>query len=104
LQTISFCLFDFYFTKVANLGYIIFMGTRQNPSFLSIMSSQELEYAFLASQGYSNREVAKAMNVSERVASGRFGKIYEKLGVKNKSELVRLIVGTHTGRHFLLPR
>jgi len=34
LQTVSFCLFDFYFAKVANLGYIMCILPCQTASFL----------------------------------------------------------------------
>lgn len=75
-----------------------FAKTRRTPSFLELLSGSEYEYAFLANQGYTNREIAQKHKISEKTVSRIYNEIYEKLGVTTKQELVDLINNTHRNK------
>jgi len=87
--------------KIKSLGAFIeeklnkFSEMRGNKSYISELSGKEFEYAFLANQGYTNREIASKHKVSEKTVSRIYREIYDKLGVKDKQELVDLINGSH---------
>jgi len=90
--------------KIRELGsYIqkkqaLFEKSNKKTSYISMLSGKEFEYAFLANQDYTNREIAKMMRVSEKTVSRMYSEIYNKLGVQSKQELVELINGMHSGR------
>lgn len=66
-----------------------------HPSYLGILSENDFELAFIANQGYNNKEIATKLHISEKVVSKRYNEIYDKLNVKNKHELIELINNTH---------
>jgi len=84
-----------YLGNVIHKGNAKFLDSGKNPSYLSILSSNEFEYAFLANQGYTNREIAQSKKISEKIVSRKYSEIYDKLGVKSKQELIDLINKTH---------
>lgn len=57
-------------------------------SIYSLLQSRDFIYVFCAAEGYSNKEVAEMLNMSEVTVSERYGEIYRLLGVKNKAGLV----------------
>jgi len=67
----------------------------KNQTYFTLLSNKEYEYAFLANQGYTNRQIASKLHVSEKTVSKRYNEIYVKLGVKSKAELVAFINNTH---------
>jgi len=69
--------------------------SNSNPSYIALLSSSELKFAFLVNQGYSNKEIADKLGISEKLVSKRYTEIYDKLNVKNKQELIDLINNTH---------
>jgi len=73
-----------------------FESSGQSHSFLTVLSGKELEIAYLANQGYSNREVSHMMKLSEKTISKRYNAIYDKLGISSKKELSELINHTYT--------
>jgi len=75
--------------------FMQFTESRQNPSFLGFLSDQEFEFAFLASQGYTNREIANRLNISEKTVSRKYSEIYDKLGITSKKALIEQINNTH---------
>lgn len=87
--------------KVQTLGKLLqenqarFEESRQKPRYMSVLSGKEFEYAFLANQGYTNREIAKKQKTSEKTVSKIYNEIYDKLSVKNKQELVDMINCAH---------
>jgi len=83
------------FSAVIHKSYSDFSVERKDPSFLGFISGSEFEYAFLASQGFTNRQVAQKLNVSISSVSKMYEKIYDKLNVKSKRELIDLINRTH---------
>jgi len=71
--------------------YVKFANVRSSASYMSILSDREFAFVTLATQEYSNREIARMLKISEKTVSKRYNEIYEKLGIKNKQELVELI-------------
>jgi len=84
-------------SEVIHESYNRFTVTRKEPSFLGILSDREFEYAFLTSQGYTNREIAHKLSISVSSVSKIYEKIRDKLNVKSKRELIDLINRTHCG-------
>jgi DNA-binding CsgD family transcriptional regulator len=66
-----------------------------NPS-LTVSSSRETfgltprerQITKLVSAGYSNRDLAEVLGISELTAEYHLGNVYDKLGVSNRLELV----------------
>lgn len=63
-----------------------------------LMTDREIDVAVLVSQGRSNREIAAELDISVRTVEVHIGRVFAKLGVRNR---VELSVRAHrTGRHF----
>lgn len=59
------------------------------------LSAREAEVARAVSQGRSNKEVADLMHISERTVKAHLGAVFEKLGVRDRLQLVlRLATAT----------
>jgi len=54
------------------------------------ISSREREVLLLAARGYSSKEVASQLYISERTVQTHLASIYDKLGAKNKTESLLL--------------
>jgi DNA-binding NarL/FixJ family response regulator len=52
------------------------------------LSAREAEVARIVSQGRSNREVADLLFISERTVKAHLGAVFEKLGVRDRLQLV----------------
>jgi DNA-binding NarL/FixJ family response regulator len=52
------------------------------------LSAREAEVARIVSQGRSNREVADQLFISERTVKAHLGAVFEKLGVRDRLQLV----------------
>jgi len=61
------------------------------------ISKSDYQYALYASRGYTNKQVAEIMKLSEKTVSNRYSLIYEKLGVNGKSGLKELMLKTQNG-------
>lgn len=55
---------------------------------LSTLSAREAEVARAVAAGRSNREVAELMHISERTVKAHLGMVFEKLGVRDRLQLV----------------
>jgi len=84
-------------SKKVHKNIVAFAQTRQDPSYLGTLTEGEYKYAFLASQGFTNSEIADKLKVSEKYVSRKFGDIYEKMGIKGKKELLDVISNMHRG-------
>jgi len=62
----------------------------QNPH-LDKLSGREREVAILVKQGLNNKEIAEKLEITVRTVKAHTGKIYEKLGVKDRLSLVVLL-------------
>ncbi|HRV97238.1 MAG TPA: response regulator transcription factor, partial [Aminobacteriaceae bacterium] len=54
------------------------------------LSAREREVLILASKGFSSKEVAARLFISERTVQTHLASIYDKLGAKNKTEALLL--------------
>ena len=61
-------------------------GTSPNP--WALLSAREAQVARAVSAGRSNKEVAEKMFISERTVKAHLGAIFEKLGVRDRLQLV----------------
>ncbi len=59
-----------------------------NPDVWAILSAREAQVARAVSAGRSNKEVATKMFISERTVKAHLGAIFEKLGVRDRLQLV----------------
>jgi len=95
-----------FMSRICSLGLMLhenlvrFNESRTTPSYLGMLSEKDYKYAFQATQGYTNRQIALNLKVSEKYVSRKFTEIYEKLGVKNKQELVNKITSSHKDENF----
>lgn len=55
---------------------------------LSALSERELQVARAVAQGKSNKEVADQLFISERTVKAHLGHVFEKLGVRDRVQLV----------------
>lgn len=58
------------------------------PVDLSVLSAREAEVARVVAAGKSNKEVARELDISERTVKAHLGAIFEKLGVRDRVQLV----------------
>src|SRR3990167_4135922 len=64
------------------------VGAAPAASAWLLLSAREAEVARAASAGRSNREVATMLYISERTVKAHLGAIFEKLGVRDRLQLV----------------
>jgi two-component system nitrate/nitrite response regulator NarL len=58
---------------------------------MSLLSHRELQVAECAAQGQSNKQIAERLNLSEHTIKNYLFRIFEKLGVSNRFELLFLL-------------
>jgi DNA-binding CsgD family transcriptional regulator len=63
-------------------------ATSPPPAALSILSPQELQIAQLVAQGLSNREIGQRLYLSPRTIGSHLYRIFPKLGITSRTELV----------------
>ena len=61
------------------------------------LSAREREVLILASKGLSSKEVAARLFISERTVQTHLASIYDKLGAKNKTEALLLLLALKYG-------
>ena len=64
---------------------------------LSLLSAREAEVARAVSVGRSNKEVAELLHISERTVKAHLGVVFEKLGVRDRLQLVLRLSGPTGG-------
>lgn len=57
------------------------------------LSKREREVALLAAQGMTSRAIAEQLFISSRTAENHLAKAYDKLGVRSRAELSRVLDG-----------
>ncbi len=68
-------------------------GTKPPPAIpLETLTQREREVLDLMSQGLNNTDIARKLYISERTVKFHTGNIYNKLGVKNRTEAVLLLL------------
>lgn len=61
---------------------------------LSVLSERERQVAQAVAAGHSNKEVAARLFISERTVKAHLGAIFEKLGVRDRLQLVLRVTGS----------
>jgi DNA-binding CsgD family transcriptional regulator len=61
------------------------------------ITDREREIANLVAAGLSNRQIAERLSVSVRTVEGHVYRIFAKLGVERREQLIHLVSGTHSG-------
>lgn len=72
------------------------LATRNNGSTepaLGRLSQRERQVADAASRGSSNKEIARAMGITERTVKAHLSAAFEKLGVRDRMQLALLVNG-----------
>ena len=57
------------------------------------LTRREREIAMLAAQGLASKEIGERLFISRRTAENHLAKVYDKLGVRTRSELARVLDG-----------
>jgi DNA-binding NarL/FixJ family response regulator len=70
---------------------------------LSSLSSREHEILKLLSQGFSNKEIANALDIAYQTVKVHFKRIYEKLHVRSRTEAVLKFMGERGAPAALVP-
>ena len=55
-----------------------------------VLTPREKEVATLAALGLTNEEIAKELGISVKTAKAHLSLVFQKLGVKRRSELARM--------------
>jgi DNA-binding NarL/FixJ family response regulator len=63
-------------------------GGIRKKGFAGILSKRELEVSRLVGAGLSNREISETLGLSEHTVKNYLSRIFEKLGVSSRTELV----------------
>jgi two-component system nitrate/nitrite response regulator NarL len=58
------------------------------PIDLSLLSQREFQVACAVARGHTNREVAEQLHITERTVKAHLGAVFEKLGVRDRVQLV----------------
>ena len=57
---------------------------------LRLLTRREVEIARLASTGYSAREIAAVLHISERTVENHIANVYAKLGISSRRSLIKM--------------
>ena len=57
------------------------------------LTRREREIAMLAAQGLASKEIGERLFISRRTAENHLAKVYDKLGVRTRVELARVLDG-----------
>ena len=61
------------------------------------ITDREREIVMLAAAGLSNRQIADRLSVSVRTVEGHVYRIFAKLGIERREQLIHLVSGAHPG-------
>jgi DNA-binding CsgD family transcriptional regulator len=61
------------------------------------ITDREREIVMLAAAGLSNRQIAERLSVSVRTVEGHLYRIFVKLGIEHRDQLIRLVSGARSG-------
>lgn len=63
---------------------------------LDTLSQRERQVAEAAARGATNKEIARAMSITERTVKAHLSAAYEKLGVRDRMQLALIVNGVET--------
>lgn len=63
-------------------------AAHEEPEALSCLTKREMEIAKLIAKGYSNKALAKELDIAERTVKAHLSSIFDKLNVKDRLQLV----------------
>jgi ATP/maltotriose-dependent transcriptional regulator MalT len=61
------------------------------------ITDREREIVMLAAAGLSNRQIAERLSVSVRTVEGHLYRIFAKLGIEHREQLIQLVSGARSG-------
>jgi DNA-binding CsgD family transcriptional regulator len=61
------------------------------------ITDREREIANLVTAGLSNRQIAEVLSVSVRTVEGHVYRIFAKLGIEHREQLIHLVSGARSG-------
>jgi DNA-binding CsgD family transcriptional regulator len=64
---------------------------RRAPGMLEVLTPQELQIVLVVADGATNRDVAAQLFISPRTVAYHLRKVFAKLGISSRSELIRLV-------------
>jgi DNA-binding NarL/FixJ family response regulator len=64
---------------------------------ITALSTQEMEVVRLAASGLSNCEVGRRLSINESTIKNCLVRVYEKLGISTRIELILYILSYHQG-------
>ena len=75
---------------VAGTRALLRHGLASNPPCpgWTLLSEREVQVARAVARGHTNREVAEQLHISERTVKAHLGSVFEKLGVRDRVQLV----------------
>lgn len=70
-----------------------------NAAGMSLLSERELEVVRFLVEGLSNREIGERMRLSQHTVKNHLFRVFEKLGVSSRTELVFMTLSQASGPH-----
>ena len=64
---------------------------RPEPLDREPLTAREAQIARLAADGLASKAIAEQLHLSVRTVEGHLGRVYDKLGVRSRAELVRAL-------------
>jgi DNA-binding CsgD family transcriptional regulator len=77
---------------------------RRHPAARELLTPQELQIAHLVAEGKTNRDVAVTLFVTQKTVEFHLTRVYRKLEIHSRSELVRRMADEETEHGLLAPR
>lgn len=68
-------------------------SSARSPGSLDSLSTREAEVVRAVASGLSNKEVARQLDITERTVKAHLGSSFEKLGVRDRLQLVLYVSG-----------
>lgn len=61
----------------------------------NLLTNREFQVVCMVLQGYSNKEIATKLTLSEYTIENYLGRVYKKLNVRGRTSLLAMMVGSH---------